>query len=270
MKPIIEKDELTFELSGFSPERWTAVIPVAGKGSRLGYNAPKVLYPIAGETILSIILSQLAGLVERVVFVVSPSGREPIAAALEDLGVTGWVDLCVQETPRGMGDAIACAKDSVRTPSCLVIWGDQVTIRRDTLRACLAAHELRGKATLTLPTIMRRKPYIHFVRDTHGRITKVQQQREGEISVAVGENDCGIFCFASDLLFQVLESGWKNQAAIGAETRELNLLPLLPQFERGDGSVVTLRIATEEETLGVNSVEDAMMAESILRTRRQS
>jgi bifunctional N-acetylglucosamine-1-phosphate-uridyltransferase/glucosamine-1-phosphate-acetyltransferase GlmU-like protein len=115
---------------------------------------------------------------------------------------------------------------------------------------------------------MRRDPYIHFVRDAAGRILQVQQRREGEISVPVGENDCGMFLFKSARLFEVIGDHMSKSVATGAQTGEFNLLPLLPLFDDGNGSTQTLRIADEDETLGVNTQDEAIAAERVLASRK--
>ena len=56
----------------------------------------------------------------------------------------------------------------------------------------------------------------------------------------------------------------KSPVSLGAKPKELNLLQLFPQFEMRNNQVNTLRIAHKDETLGVNTVEEAHTAESIL------
>ena len=121
---------------------------------------------------------------------------------------------------------------------------------------------------MTFPTFIKKDPYIHFQRDDSGRILKVLQKRENEISMRVGENDCGFFSFSTNSLFSVLKNGLKSPVSLGAKTKEVNLLQLFPQFEMRNYQVNTLRIAHEDETLGVNTVEEAQTAESILRNRK--
>ena len=48
----------------------------------------------------------------------------------------------------------------------------------------------------------------------------------------------------------------------------MNLLELFPQFEMKNDQVNTLRIAHKDETLGINTVEEAQTAESILGDRK--
>ena len=92
--------------------------------------------------------------------------------------------------------------------------------------------------------------------------------RENEISMEVGETDCGFFSFSTNSLFSVLKNGLKSPVSLGAKTKEVNLLQLFPQFEMRNYQVNTLRIAHEDETLGVNTVEEAQTAEFILRNRK--
>jgi UDP-N-acetylglucosamine pyrophosphorylase len=47
------------------PGQWTAVIPAAGRGSRLGFHRPKILYPVAGRPILDWLLDFLVPTVRR-------------------------------------------------------------------------------------------------------------------------------------------------------------------------------------------------------------
>jgi hypothetical protein len=56
------------------PALWTALIPAAGRGSRLGFDLPKILFPIAGATILEWLVHLLKPLSSRFVLVLSPEG----------------------------------------------------------------------------------------------------------------------------------------------------------------------------------------------------
>lgn len=268
MKRVLEQSELNFDASALpNPALWTVVIPAAGMGTRLNYGRPKILYPISGRPILYHLLDIFGELASHVVVVGSPSGSQDIQDAIARHSKRSMVAVCQQESPRGMADAVLCARDKVLTENTLVVWGDQVTARERTARLCMLAHEGRPRATLTLPTYMRKDPYINLLRDTSDRIIQVQQRREGEISVPIGENDCGMFLFNSARLFSLLEEQMTQSRATGTRTGEFNLLPLLPLFEQGDGATQTLRIAREDETLGVNTTEEAVAAERVLASR---
>ena len=57
------------------PARWTAIVPAAGRGSRLGFDKPKILYPVAGRAIVEWLIDFLLPNCARIVFVLSPDGR---------------------------------------------------------------------------------------------------------------------------------------------------------------------------------------------------
>ncbi|MBF0143287.1 MAG: NTP transferase domain-containing protein [Magnetococcales bacterium] len=256
------------QLAGVVPDPalWTAVIPAAGRGSRLGSAAPKLLYPLLGRPILDWLLDAVRPSCRRLVFVLAPAQVDVVRPLLERrLG--GEVAVVLQESPLGMGDAVRLAAPRVTTPHTLVVWGDQATLRATTVAACAAWHERRPGAALTLPTVLREEPYIHLERDREGRLLRVLQAREGEIHQAVGENDCGLFLFRTALLFSLLEAARVEGGATGAGTREFNLLQVLPRFETGPGAVGTVRIEDVEETQGVNTPQDACLVEGILRRR---
>lgn len=245
---------------------WTAIIPAAGRGTRLGQSRPKILFPILGKPILDWLVGSLGPFAGRFVFVLAPESRPEVEPLLEK-SLKDRYDIAIQKDPAGMADAVWQAKPWVRTAQSMVVWGDQVGLTRNTIAACLHLHASRPDAALTFPTVWRQHPYIHFERDAEGRLTQVYQARESAHALAEGENDCGIFFFRSRNLFDIIEAARAAAASIGEKTGEFNLLPLLPQFEQA-GSVMTLRIPGLEESLGVNTPDDARRIEDILKRRR--
>jgi len=247
-------------------EHWTAIIPAAGRGSRLGYEQPKILFPVAGKPILFWLLGSLKDAASEIVLVLSPEGRLHVEPLLRDAELA-HIKIVEQQIPRGMADAVMVSEPAVKTPYAFVLWGDQVTIRKATLNTCLHAHEARPSAKLTLPTIQRKKPYIHFRRDESQRITEVLEARETNIPEAVGESDCGLFCFTTAALFPMLRRAHEGNLGRGKQTQEFNLLPLIPLFDREDGDLLSIQIDDSSEALGINTLEDAALAAEIIAAR---
>jgi bifunctional N-acetylglucosamine-1-phosphate-uridyltransferase/glucosamine-1-phosphate-acetyltransferase GlmU-like protein len=207
----------------------------------------------------------------RIVWVTAPVHREQIRHAVR-LAQPGFDSaFAVQFEPLGMADAIEAARPLVETPKCLVVWGDQVGLRPETVVATQEALE-SGHAAMALPTVKRRMPYIHVIRDERGCIREIRQAREGEFLPAremEGESDVGLFAFRTRDLFDVLALARSKGVSIGARTREFNLLPLVPLFEQRRGGVVTVSGALPEEAVGVNSREDARVVGDWLRSSRR-
>ena len=106
-----------------------AIIPVAGTGTKLrphSYTQPKALIPLAGKTVLSIIIDQLreAGITEFI-FIVGYFGDK-----IRDYVKNKYPDLkthYVHQTDRqGVGHAIRLTKNIVNKEEVFVVLGDSI------------------------------------------------------------------------------------------------------------------------------------------------
>jgi bifunctional UDP-N-acetylglucosamine pyrophosphorylase/glucosamine-1-phosphate N-acetyltransferase len=246
-----------------SPALWTAVIPAAGKGSRLGFDRPKILFPVAGRMIVEWLLDFLLPNCATIVFVLSPDGQGPVGEELERL-IPGRYRIVIQEVPTGMSDAVDLGLTSVYTQHVAIVWGDQVALRRDSVDACLRLQQGPLAPDLTCPTVLRPNPYIHVERDSEERIIGLLQKREGDAMPTEGESDTGFFCFRSASLRNLLAELRKAGGPQGHMTGEFNFLPIIPLAAQ-KGVVITPRLMTLEETVGVNSKDDATLLEPFLR-----
>lgn len=246
---------------------WSAIVPAAGHGSRLGFELPKILFPVEGRVILDWLLDLLVESCGEIVLVVSPAGAQPVWEHIRKTGISDRVCLVEQAQPLGMAHAVATGAAAVSTRHALIVWGDQVALRKTTIDATVALHECTA-ALATIPTVYRRDPYVHFERDATGRITGVLQAREGDAMPATGESDAGIFCFRTFALRRYLEWTSDSPSRRGALTREDNFLPVLPFLDGVPGNLLTAEILEEEESVGVNSRRDAEALGLVLRARR--
>lgn len=248
--------------------RCVAIVPAAGRGTRLGHSGAKLLYDIAGEPILRHLERQLSQVADGIVLVVSPEGFEPVQRAAEAL--TTPVELAVQEHPTGMADAVLASRAAPLAASAallLVVWGDQVTLRAETLRRLVTLRE-ETDADLALPTRTVPKPYIHVQRDAAGRPLRVLQARERNAMPAIGESDCGVFLLRREGFYERLAAYVDSPSERGAVTGEINFLPFLVSPHAGFRRICALRGVDPRETLGVNTPEDAILAQRYLRELR--
>lgn len=106
-----------------------AIIPVAGAGTKLrphSYTQPKALIPLAGKTVLSIIIDQLKSVnINEFIFIVGYLGDK-----IQDYVKTKYPELSayyVQQTDRqGVGHAIRLTKNIVRDDEVIVVLGDSI------------------------------------------------------------------------------------------------------------------------------------------------
>ena len=78
----------------------------------------------------------------------------------------------------------------------------------------------------------------------------------------MGESDTGFFCFETTALRRLLEA-LRAEGGLGTATREFNLLPVIPLAARQEVAL-TPRVMRLEETVGVNTGEDAAAVEAFL------
>jgi bifunctional N-acetylglucosamine-1-phosphate-uridyltransferase/glucosamine-1-phosphate-acetyltransferase GlmU-like protein len=257
----------SFAAPSVDPVLWSAIVPAAGRGSRLGFNRPKILYPVAGRMILEWLLDLLLPCCQTVVFVLSPEGKLEVAAELERMA-PGRYKIAVQPDPIGMGDAVEIGARQVATRHAIAVWGDQVALRPLTIEAILRLHEGPLEPVATVPTLIVRSPYIHFPRDQAGKIAGVLQAREGDAMPDEGESDAGVFCFRSSDLNALLVELHASPAALGRRTREFNFLPIIPLAAQTGRTVLTPSLLRPEETIGVNNAADAQRLAAFLGTGR--
>ncbi len=263
---VADLSELVTPPQTVDPACWTAVIPAAGRGTRLGFSRPKILYPLGGRVILDWLLDFLVPNCASLVFVLSPEGAGEVTAALEQR-IPGRFAVVIQESPTGMGDAVALALPYVRTRHVTVVWGDQVALRRESVETCMRLHQGPLQPSVTCPMVLRANPYIHFDRDERGWLAGLKQAREGDSMPAIGESDTGFFCFETTALSRLLDRLRAESGGVGTATREFNLLPVIPLAAQRE-VVLTPRVMRLEETVGVNTSEDAAMVEAYLGNSR--
>lgn len=249
------------------PQNWTAVVPAAGRGTRLGSDQPKILFEIAGRSILDWLLDLLLPRCSAVVVVAAPWSADAISKAAATR--SSRIRIALQPDPIGMADAVERGIQAADTENVLLIWGDQAAVRGESLDLAMGLHQ-ESCALATVPTVWRDHPYIHLVRDATGRILSVLQAREGDPMPSEGESDTGVFLFRTGALLRSLETMRATGSGLGKVTKEWNLLPVLSQLDTLPGNVLSASIISEEESVGVNTRAEAEFLAPILEARRES
>jgi bifunctional N-acetylglucosamine-1-phosphate-uridyltransferase/glucosamine-1-phosphate-acetyltransferase GlmU-like protein len=81
-----------------------------------------------------------------------------------------------------------------------------------------------------------------------------------------GESDSGFFCFETAALRRLLDRLRAENGGMGTATREFNMLPVIPLAAQRE-VVLTPRMMRLEETVGVNTRDDAAAVEAFLGAR---
>jgi len=246
-----------------------AVIPAAGRGSRLGEDVPKLLVPVVdGLTIWDLLQRKLEPYVDHIHLVVSPSGLPLVQEALSKSGLQDEsVSVSVQTEPRGMGDAIFGAfSDWGKAENVIIMWGDQLHVSPHTIQACRNAHLAGSGPRCTLPLVVAKNPYVEYVLSSEGQLTAILQSREGDVCNPTGFSDVGTFLLST----KGLEELWLEylaSALSGTLTKEINFLPFLVYLAEQGWAFNRIPVEDPEENRGINTQEDLAFFRKLYQSR---
>ena len=235
----------------------TAVVMAAGLGTRMKSATPKHLHPLLGRRLVDwVVLAARDAGVERVVVVTSPDAADKFP---DD-------EVAVQPEPRGTGDAVRAARDTLREAGgdVLVLNGDVPGLSPQTLRDLLETHR-RQKAAGTVLSFEPEnvREYGRVVRDAEGRLARIVEARDcSPEELEVREVNSGIYVFRGELLWPLLDRLEPKNAQ--GELYVTDTLGLLVQ----DGEPVAAHVAPVAwEVEGINTRVELAFVAGKLRDR---
>ena len=164
------------------------VILAAGQGTRMRSALPKVLHPVAGNSMLGHVIHSARQLQPQRIHVVIGHGADAVRERLaaDDL------NFVLQDQQLGTGHAVAQAVPFITADTILILYGDVPLIEVETLQRLLThvAPQQLGLLTVELddPT-----GYGRIVRDAAGKVTAIVEQKDAnEAERAITEGNTGI------------------------------------------------------------------------------
>jgi len=241
-----------------------AIILAAGKGTRMKSELPKVLHEIHGRC-----------LVEYVIDAAREAGAEEIClvvghkAELVKERIGDQVSYALQAEQLGTGHAVKCAADFIgEDGDTMILCGDTPIITGATLKELVNYHREHDlKVTVLSTTLEDATGYGRIVRDSEGNFAKIVEQKDAtEEEQKIREINSGMYVFRSADLKESL-SKITNQNA-QQEYYLTDTIEILNR-EKQDGQVGTGAYVTahEDETRGVNTVEQLAEAAEIINAR---
>ena len=240
----------------------SVVVLAAGEGKRFRSAVPKPLHPVAGRPLLWHVLAAAGPLKADRTVVVVGAGADQVAAAVEGFDL-GPVELAVQASQRGTGDALAAALPLLEGGGdVLVLSGDTPLVSTALLERLLDAHRsARAAATLATSTLQDPTGYGRVLRDPGGTVTGIVEERDASAAQReLREVSVGMYVFRRPALDGLAELRPDNDQG------EYYLPDLVPKVLAGGGRVATAE-APEEEARGVNDRIELAAAEALLRRR---
>jgi bifunctional UDP-N-acetylglucosamine pyrophosphorylase / glucosamine-1-phosphate N-acetyltransferase len=242
-----------------------AVVLAAGHGTRMKSALPKILHSAAGRPLVYYpVQAALGAGARRVVVVLSPSTREAAEQTLVQAFGAERVTVCVQDPPRGTGDAARIGLEHVTSERVLVLYGDTPLLASEEL--ALLAGALGEQTLLALLSCEIDDPsgYGRVLRDDGGYVREVREHKDlrTDSERAVREINAGVYAASTSFLRSALTELRPNNAQ-----GELYLTDVVATGAgRGPSAARAVR-ANPDVLLGVNDRWQLAQAEEILFRR---
>lgn len=239
-----------------------AIILAAGEGTRMESSIPKVLHPICGKPMIEYPIDTINSIGIRSIIIVIGHRADLVRERLK--GVK-----CVnQDKLLGTGDAVLKAKRSLskddRIDTVLICYGDVPLLTPETLKRIIDRHvSTRSGCTLLTSHLKNPTGYGRIQRSDNDKIVKVVEELDASIyEKVIEEVNVGVYCFNKDILFEALESIRPNN-----RKKEYYLTDVIGILARSNALIDAVSTDVPEEFLGVNTRDDLIHAEQIIRHR---
>jgi bifunctional UDP-N-acetylglucosamine pyrophosphorylase/glucosamine-1-phosphate N-acetyltransferase len=235
----------------------TAVVMAAGLGTRMRSSLPKHLHPLLGRRIVDwVILAARSGGAGRIVVVTSPDTRE----AFDGL------EVAVQESPRGTGDAVLAARGALAgvDGDLIVLNGDVPALTGELVRELVETHRRAGASGTVLSfEPPDRRAYGRIVRGPDGYLARIVEAADATPEeLELTEVNSGIYVFRAGKLWGALDRLEPRNAQ-----GELYVTDTLG-FLVADGDTVAVQLAPDPfEVEGINNRVELAAAATGLRDR---
>jgi bifunctional UDP-N-acetylglucosamine pyrophosphorylase/glucosamine-1-phosphate N-acetyltransferase len=239
-----------------------AIILAAGKGTRMNSALPKVMHRIAGRTMVSHVLANLAPLGSAPNVVVVAPGMDVVAREVAPMPIA------VQAEQLGTGHAVGCARAALGdfAGTVLVLYGDSPFISTSTLQALVGARSGAGDPAVVVLGMRPADPakYGRLILDPQGGLDRIVEWKEAsEAERAVTLCNSGVMAIDGKVLWSLIERV-DNQNAKG----EYYLTDIV-ELARRDGRACAVVEAPEAELMGVNSRAELAIAEALYQDLRR-
>ncbi|MCI0636493.1 MAG: bifunctional UDP-N-acetylglucosamine diphosphorylase/glucosamine-1-phosphate N-acetyltransferase GlmU [Actinobacteria bacterium] len=234
-----------------------AVVMAAGLGTRMRSDVPKHLHRLLGRRMVDWVLASARELgADPIVVVASP-------ATADDFG---GLEVAVQESPLGTGDAVRSARRALegRAENVLVLSGDTPLLTPGLLGELVKTHDREGAwATVLSFEPDDPKQYGRVLRNADGGLAAIVEHWDASAEErAVREVNSSIYVFRADRLWPVLDRLSPHNVQ-----GELYLTDSVALLASDGGRVAVHKGGDPVETEGVNTRVELAEAAAALRDR---
>ena len=233
------------------------VILAAGQGTRMRSALPKVLHPVAGNSMLGHVIHSARQLSPDSIHVVIGHGGEQVRTQL----ASNDLNFVVQDKQLGTGHAVAQALPVLNAETVLILYGDVPLIKVETLNRLLTLVNDQQLGLLTV-TLDNPTGYGRIVRDDQQRVCAIVEHKDAtETQKAIKEGNTGILAVPGRRL-----ADWLGRLSNSNAQGEYYLTDVIAMAV-GDGLVVAT--AQPEDAMEVQGANDRKQLAELERHYQQ-
>ncbi|MBQ9544498.1 MAG: NTP transferase domain-containing protein [Clostridia bacterium] len=244
-----------------------AIIPAAGKGTRLGTgegDVPKVMRICGGRPLLETVLDSVRFIPRENVYIVVGYKKDCVTGYFGE----GY-HYVEQKIQKGTGHAVMACADEFRDYDgvVLVTFGDMPLFRAKDMKAMCRLMEKEGASCVLMsaenPSL---DLWARIIRDENGDFSAIVEGKDCTPEQAkTKELFAGVLCFDSKALFETIPGLGTNNV------QGEYYLTEVPELMRKKGmKVLTYMIKDGNDLRGVNTPEDLKLCEEELLKRKGS
>src|SRR5882724_3487742 len=237
------------------------IVLAAGEGTRMRSSTPKVLHPVAGQSLLAHVLQAAPNGANASLAVVIGPGHQAVA----DEVARARPDAAIFEQRERLGTAhaVLAARDAIRrgADDLLVVFGDTPLISAGTLERMRAP--LKNGAALTVLGFRAADPTGYGRLLVEGdRLVAIREQADASLEEkAITLCNAGVMAFDGHRALEILEK-------IGnANTKGEYYLPDAVAIVRDMGLQSSVIETSEDEVRGINTKAQLAEAEQVMQAR---
>ena len=237
-----------------------AVVLAAGQGTRMRSRIPKVLHPLAGRTMIDLVLDALAEAGVAHPVVVTGHGADAVEAAIGQRAAT-----VRQEPQRGTADAVRIGLDAVSADvgAVLVTMGDAPLQPAQLYRELLDCQRATDAPVVVLSArVADPSGYGRLLRRSDGAAEAVVEEADADAAIrAIDEINVGTYAFDATWLRDAL--GRVTPSASG----EYYLTDLVALAASEGRPAAIVAASDADDAIGINDRVALAIAEERLRRR---
>jgi len=247
----------------------SAVILAAGLGTRMKSRLPKVLFEVAGEPLVSHVISTVRSLhvhPEKIILVVGHSRELVIETVKKSHPDTDALRFVVQAEQHGTGHALIQAREELSNQegSTFVLCGDTPLLTPELLENLYKFHTVNGSDATVLTTRVREpRGYGRIVRTQDGRVKSIIEERDASDEVRkINEINTGVYLFSTKKLLAALDRLKPEN-----DQHEYYLTDTIGILNSWGSKAMAYEEAEDHLMMGINNRFELSVAERYMRER---